>query len=74
MSYSNLDKTTEVEGCCSAIPVKSTDYCRYFVKHPHTLLQRKECWTCRYSDFGIDTGTVNDKGICRYQIYRSYKY
>jgi hypothetical protein len=64
MAFSNIDRTEEVDACLSETSIHSTDYCRYYEKHPDTLLQRKECWTCQYSDFGIDTGNPSDAGLC----------
>lgn len=66
MAFSSIDRTSEVETAGGEIQINSSDYCRYFEKHPYTLLQRKECWTCRYSDFGIETGSVGDTGVCRF--------
>jgi hypothetical protein len=65
MAYSNIDRTSEVNMGKAELSVKSTDYCHYFIRHPDTFLQRKECWTCKYSDFGIETGITTDSGICR---------
>jgi hypothetical protein len=67
MSFSNIDRTSDVENSQGIIPVKSTDYCCYYEKHPDTFLQRKECWTCVHSDFGIDTGNPEETGICSYR-------
>lgn len=68
MAFSNIDRTSQVETLFrNELPVKSTDYCRFYVKHPDTFLQRKECWTCRYSNFGIEYGNPTDTGLCKYQ-------
>lgn len=66
MEYSNVESTARLKTLCDVISVKSTDYCSYYTKHPDTFLQRKECWTCKFSDFGIDTGSPSDIGICRH--------
>jgi hypothetical protein len=71
MAFSNIDRTAEVENCCRKVLVKPTDYCRFFEKHPDTFLQRKECWTCKYSDFRIETGTPTETGKCGYKVLRS---
>lgn len=65
MAFSNIDRTAEVETCEKEVAVRPTDYCYYFNKHPDTLLWRKECWTCSYSDFGIDKGAPTMNGICK---------
>jgi hypothetical protein len=66
VAFSNIDRALEVDSCCDEISVKSTDYCCHFVKHPYTILQRKECWTCCFSNFGSKTGSITDTGICRF--------
>lgn len=66
MAFSNIDRTQEVEKKQGVVRIKSTDHCRFYEKHPDTFLQRKECWTCIYSDFGINTGNPSDTGICEY--------
>lgn len=68
MAFSNIDRTSEVDMCYSEILVKSTDYCNYFTKHPYTILQRKECWTCKFSNFGDESGSITDTGVCRYKV------
>jgi hypothetical protein len=67
MAFSNIDRTTEVNTSFSVVLVNPTDHCHNFEKHADTLLWRKECWTCKYSNFGIETGTPTDRGICRYK-------
>jgi hypothetical protein len=70
MAFSNIDRTKEVESHLAKLSVESTDYCSFYEKHPDTFLQRKECWTCKYSDFGIGNGTVTDTGVCGFRIGR----
>ena len=65
MGFSNIDRTLETEQQ-GVIQINSTDYCYFFKKHPDTFLQRKECWTCIYSEFGINSGAPSDIGICQY--------
>lgn len=66
MAYLHKDRTAEVISGGCKFTVLSTDYCRFHEKHPDTILWRKECWTCKYGDFGIDTGNPTEKGVCRY--------
>ncbi len=67
MAFSNIDRTGEVASCKKEISVESTDFCSFYKKHPDTFLQRKECWTCKYVDFGLENSIVTDTGICRFQ-------
>lgn len=66
MAFSNIDRTQEVEKRLGVVQIKSTDHCRFYEKHPDTFLQRKECWTCIYGEFGISTGNPSDTGNCEY--------
>jgi hypothetical protein len=71
VSISKKDRTADVEANrnkCLEIIVKSTDYCLYFKRHPYTILWRKECWTCNFSDFGIETGIPLETGRCMYRF------
>jgi hypothetical protein len=68
MPLSGKDRTEEVDAGGKEIFVKATDYCMYFEKHPYTFLCRNECWTCNYSDFGIDTGNPTEAGVCKYKL------
>jgi hypothetical protein len=72
LAFSNIDRTKEVESKLEGlIIILSTDHCLYYEKHPDTFLQRRECWTCIYSEFGINSGDPSDTGICEYS--RKYK-
>ena len=73
MVYISVDKTEEVNKSNVEIPVRTTDHCRYFKRHPDTFLESKECWTCSYSDFGIETGNPSECGICKYKARKSIK-
>lgn len=73
MAFSNIDRTAEVEACDDEISVRSTDHCYFFEKHPDTMLWRKECWTCRYSDFGIELGAPTTKGLCKLKTKKLMK-
>ena len=73
MAISNIDRTQEVEKKMGLVQIKSTDHCRFYEKHPDTFLQRKECWTCIYGEFGIDTGNPSDSGICEFNRQKKGK-
>ncbi len=66
MAIKKNDRTVEIDLSSKDLRIHPTDYCKYFKKHPYTILWKKECWTCEYSDFGIDTGNPTDTGICRF--------
>lgn len=66
MAFSNIDRTKEVESKGEGLIVRSTDHCYYYERHPDTFLNRKECWTCIYSEFGINSGNPSDIGSCEY--------
>jgi hypothetical protein len=66
VAFSNIDRTKEVESKVGEIIINSTDHCHYYERHPDTFLNRKECWTCIYSEFGISSGNPSDTGFCEY--------
>lgn len=66
MDSTCLDRTQEVTTCCNEVPINPIDLCIYYEKHPFTFLSKKECWTCRYSDFDTDTGDSSESGVCKY--------
>lgn len=67
MVFQNKDRTAEIHQGSENLTVYPTDSCSYYKKHPYTMLWKKECWTCTYGDFGVDTGNPTDMGICRYK-------
>lgn len=69
MAFSSIDRTAEVESSQHEVSVASAAFCCYYEKHPDTFLQRKECWTCVYGDFGIESGKVSETGICNYILH-----
>lgn len=70
MLFQSIDRTAEIDRCSKVLTVCSTDCCNYYKKHPYTMLWKKECWTCTYGDFGVDTGTPTITGICGYKKER----
>ncbi len=68
MALSSIDRTIEVESSQAEVIIESTDFCRYYEKHPYTFLLRKECWTCRYSNFGIESGKASETGRCNFRL------
>jgi hypothetical protein len=66
LAFSNKDRTGEIDANTKAVQIHPTDICSYYKKHPYTILWKKECWTCAYGDFGIDTGNPTDTGTCKY--------
>ena len=67
MAFQNKDRTAEIDQGSEKFTVYPTDCCRYYKKHRYTMLWKKECWTCMYGDFGVDTGNPVDIGTCRYK-------
>jgi hypothetical protein len=65
LAFSSVDHTQEVESKIEEVTVKSTDYCLHYIKHPDTFLQRRECWTCLYGDFGLEKEEPSEIGKCK---------
>ena len=67
MVFQSTDRTAEIDQGTEKLTVYPTDRCGYYKKHPYTMLWKKECWTCKYGDFGVNTGNPTDIGICKYK-------
>ncbi len=67
MLFNITDRTAELDQGIKALQIRSTDFCRYYCKHPYTVLWKQECWTCRFGDFGVDAGNPTDTGLCKHQ-------
>jgi len=65
--FTGVSRTAEIDAGKKEIHVESSDFCNYYQKHPYTFLWKKECWTCKYADFGIEEGDPAEVGICRYK-------
>jgi hypothetical protein len=65
--FDKTDRTAEIDRGLKKLAIRPTDFCSYYKKHPYTVLWKAECWTCKYGDFGIDTGNPTDSGLCRYE-------
>lgn len=66
MAFSNKDRTKEIDMDGKELRIHPSDICTYYKKHPYTILWKKECWTCAYADFGIDSGNPTDTGSCKF--------
>lgn len=67
MAFNKTDRSVEIDRGFKEVRIRPTDCCRYYNKHPYTVLWKEECWTCRYGDFGVDAGNPTDTGMCGYK-------
>ena len=47
------------------------DFCDAFEQDPDRLFSARECWYCKYGDFGIFTEHPSQNGVCRYKATRN---
>ena len=66
MTAEKTNRTAQVRQGLKKLRVRPTDCCSYYKKHPYTILWKEECWTCKYGDFGIESGNPTDTGTCGY--------
>jgi hypothetical protein len=59
------DRTIEVENRIRQITIKSRDFCMYFDLRPYTLVNIKQCWYCKFSEFEYENYESNGLGYCK---------
>jgi len=53
------------------LKIQRNDYCDAFQQDTNRLFSSRECWYCKYADFGIFTEHPTQNGVCRYQTTTS---
>lgn len=48
------------------IIIGRSDFCEAFEQDADRLFSARECWYCKYGDFGILTEHPTQEGVCRY--------
>lgn len=62
-----VDRTNEVNGTDDRLAIGRSDFCDDFEQDPDRLFSGRECWYCKYGDFGIFTDHPTQKGVCRHK-------
>ncbi|MHC1722386.1 MAG: hypothetical protein AB9836_04175 [Aminipila sp.] len=61
------DRTTEVKAEVRKLKIRQNDFCDAFEQDRGRLFSCRECWYCKYGDFGIYTEHPTKSGICKYK-------
>ena len=61
------DRTAEVKAASGKLEVWLNNFCDYFEQDAGRLFSNRECWYCRYGDFGIFTEQPTQSGVCTYR-------
>ena len=61
------DRTAEGKTADGRLEIGRSDVCDAFDQDPDRLFSARECWYCKYADFGIFTENPTKKGVCRYK-------
>ena len=65
------DRTEEFTLVSGRFEIARNDFCDAFEQDPDRLFSNRECWYCKYADFGIFTEHPTRNGVCRYQTTMS---
>ncbi len=49
------------------LSVASIDRCEHFELRLNTLFNGHDCWHCKYGEFGINSDTPTEEGLCKYK-------
>lgn len=58
------DRTVEVKAGIDKLEIARGDVCDAFEQDTDRLFSNRECWYCKYGDFGILTEHPTQNGIC----------
>lgn len=60
------DRTAELEAALGRPQIARGDFCDAFEQDEGRLFSARECWYCKYGDFGILTEHPTQNGVCRH--------
>lgn len=60
------DKTVELKAASGRPQIARGDFCDAFEQDEGRLFSARECWYCKYADFGILTEHPTQTGVCRH--------
>lgn len=61
------DRSEEVKAAGGNLNIRQNDFCDAFKQDADRLFSSRECWYCKYGDFGIFTEHPTETGVCRYK-------
>lgn len=67
------DRTAEMRTAAGRFGIARGDFCDAFEQDADRLFTSRECWYCKYGDFGILTEHPLITGVCRLESSASGK-
>lgn len=64
MMGESRDRNAEVKKADDRLEIGRSDFCDDFEQDPDRLFSARECWYCKYGNFGILTEHPTQKGVC----------
>ncbi|MET0016563.1 hypothetical protein [Oscillibacter sp.] len=61
------DRTGEEKTAASRLEIARGDCCDAFEQDESRLFSSRECWYCKYGDFGICTEHPTETGVCKHK-------
>lgn len=61
------DITAKVKAASGELEIWLNNYCEYFEQEIGRMFSHRECWYCKYGEFGIYTEHPTKNGVCRYK-------
>ena len=61
------DRTAEGKAASGRLEIARGDVCDAFKQDTDRLFTNRECWYCKYGDFGIFTEHPTQNGVCTYK-------
>ena len=61
------DRTAELKTANGKLEIARCDFCEAFEQDTDRLFSARECWYCKYGDFGILTEHPTKNGVCTYK-------
>ena len=61
------NRTAELKAATERLEIARRDFCDAFEQDPDRLFCGRECWYCKYGDFGIYTEHPTENGVCIYK-------
>lgn len=61
------DRTVEVKTIAGMPEIGRSDFCDAFEHDTDRLFYCRECWYCKYGEFGIFSEHPTQHGVCRFK-------
>lgn len=65
------DITETVKATSGRLEVWLNNYCEFFEQETGRMFSRRECWYCKYGEFGIYTEHPTKNGVCSFKTTNS---